>query len=186
MQDGKTRFQLQCRLKQICCRLINQINIFPGDAFYNGRRDLRNRAASAGVNSSPPSAAYMFQWNGSALVQVMACRLVGTKPLPEPALTYCQLDHEEQTLKFEWEYITVHSWKCISNCRLRNVGLLSRGRWVDKIPLLSPLVDGESLAGEYVSNRTIAKLISGLALEPHIRECHSYECIRTDIYIYTL
>ena len=27
----------------------------------------------------------------SALVQVMACRLVGAKPLPEPTLTYCQL-----------------------------------------------------------------------------------------------
>ena len=29
---------------------------------------------------------------GSALVQVMAGRLVGTKPLPEPVLAYYQLD----------------------------------------------------------------------------------------------
>ena len=29
------------------------------------------------INSSPPSAAYMRQWTGSALVQVMACRLFG-------------------------------------------------------------------------------------------------------------
>ena len=28
----------------------------------------------------------------SALVQVMACRLLGTKPLPEPMLAFCQLD----------------------------------------------------------------------------------------------
>ena len=34
-----------------------------------------------------PSAAYMRQWTGSALVQVMACRLFGAKPLPEPMLT---------------------------------------------------------------------------------------------------
>ena len=44
------------------------------------------------LNSYPPSAAYMHQWTGSALVQVMACRLFGAKPLPEPMLTYCQLE----------------------------------------------------------------------------------------------
>ena len=44
-------------------------------------------------NSSPPSAAYMHQWIGSALVQIMACRrLFGTKPLSKPVLGYCQLD----------------------------------------------------------------------------------------------
>ena len=37
-------------------------------------------------NSSSPSAAYMHQWTGSALVQVMACRQFGAKPLPEPML----------------------------------------------------------------------------------------------------
>ena len=45
------------------------------------------------INSSPPSAAYMRQWTGSSLVQVMPCRLFGAKPLPEPKLTYCQLDN---------------------------------------------------------------------------------------------
>ena len=49
------------------------------------------------INSSPPSAAYMRQLIGSALVQVMACRLFGDKPLPEPMLEYCQLDPNEQT-----------------------------------------------------------------------------------------
>ena len=38
------------------------------------------------VNSSPPSAAYMRQRTGLALVQVMTCRLFSTKPLPEPVL----------------------------------------------------------------------------------------------------
>ena len=49
------------------------------------------------VNSSPPSAAYMRQWTGSALAQIMACCLFGTKPLSKPMLVYCQLDPEEQT-----------------------------------------------------------------------------------------
>ena len=45
------------------------------------------------VNSSPPSAAYMHQWIGSALVQIMACRLFGAKPLSKTMLAYCQLDY---------------------------------------------------------------------------------------------
>ena len=52
-------------------------------------------------NSSPPSAAYMRHWTGSALVQIMACRLFDTKPLSKPILRYCQLDPWEQTsMKF--------------------------------------------------------------------------------------
>ena len=35
-------------------------------------------------NLSPLSAAYMHRWIGSALVQVMACCLFGTKQIPEP------------------------------------------------------------------------------------------------------
>ena len=53
---------------------------------------------SAGVNTSikdthlPLVPAYMRRWTWSLLVQVMACRLFGAKLLPEPRLTYCQLD----------------------------------------------------------------------------------------------
>ena len=43
------------------------------------------------VNSSPPSATYMHQWTGSALVKVMDCRLFGAMPISEPILPYCQL-----------------------------------------------------------------------------------------------
>ena len=68
---------------------------------------------------SPPSAVYMRQWSGSALVQVMACRLNGAKPLPEPMLTCCPLDSWKQTsVKFESEFYHFHSRKCIWNCRL--------------------------------------------------------------------
>ena len=53
------------------------------------------------IKSSPPSAIYMRQWTGPSLVQVMACRLFGAKPLPEPMLVYCPLDPWEQvSVKF--------------------------------------------------------------------------------------
>ena len=44
------------------------------------------------LNSSPPSAAYMRHWIGSALVHIIACRLFGAKPLSKPILAVCQLD----------------------------------------------------------------------------------------------
>ena len=60
-------------------------------------------------NSSPPRAAYMRQWTRPAFVQVMACRLFGAKPLPEPILAYCQLDSEELiTVKYESEFYNFH------------------------------------------------------------------------------
>ena len=43
------------------------------------------------INPSLPSAAYMRQLIGSVLVQIMACRLFGAKPLSTPMLGYCQL-----------------------------------------------------------------------------------------------
>ena len=38
------------------------------------------------VNSLMPSDAYMRQWNRPSLVQIMACSLLGAKPLSEPTL----------------------------------------------------------------------------------------------------
>ena len=67
--------------------------------YKHRRQDERQPLISSCVHSNPPSPAYMRQWTGSALVQVMACRLFGAKPLPEPMLAYCQLDSWE---KFRW------------------------------------------------------------------------------------
>ena len=79
-------------------------------------------------NPSPPSAAYMRRWTGSALVQVMACRLFGAKPLLEPMLAYCQLDSWEQILvKFKSEFYHFHSRKYIWMCRLPKCGPLCPG-----------------------------------------------------------
>ena len=64
------------------------------------------------INSSPPSAAYMRRWIGSGLVQVMACRLFGAKPLPQPMFAYCRLDFWEQiSMKFESEFCYFHARK---------------------------------------------------------------------------
>ena len=70
-------------------------------------------------NSPPPSAAYMHQWTGSSLVWVMACRLIGAKPLPTPMLTYCQLDSwGHYSVKFESEFYHFQSRKCNWKCHL--------------------------------------------------------------------
>ena len=64
-----------------------------------------------------------MQWVGSALVQIMAYCLLGTKPLSKPMLGYCQLDPKEQTsVKFQSKYKTFHSQKCIWKHRLLNGG----------------------------------------------------------------
>ena len=77
------------------------------------------RFNSLALTHLPPSAAYIHQWTGSSLVRVMACRLFGAKPLPEPMLVYCQLDSWEQvTVNVESEFYNFHSTKCIWKCRL--------------------------------------------------------------------
>ena len=86
-----------------------------------GRSQLSNPSDLPCYYSSPPIATYMRQWTGSALVQVMACCLFGTKPLPEPMLVYCQLYSWEQiSVKFKSEFYHFHSRKCIWNCHLPN------------------------------------------------------------------
>ena len=45
--------------------------------------------------------AYMRQWTNPSLVQIMACRLVGAKPLSEPMLINCQLGYwKQRSVKF--------------------------------------------------------------------------------------
>ena len=47
-------------------------------------------------NSLRLSDAYV-SLNLPSLVQIIACRLVATKPLAQPMLEYCELDSYEQT-----------------------------------------------------------------------------------------
>ena len=78
--------------------------------------------------SSPPNAAYMRQWIGSVLSQVMACRLSDTKPLSKSMLVYGQLD------KLQWNFnqntkLSIHE-KASENIICEMVAILSRGRGV--------------------------------------------------------
>ena len=73
------------------------------------------------------------QWTQMALVKAMACHLFSAKPLPEPMLTYCQIDPQEWTsMKFKSKHKTFHSWKCIWKCRLWNGGHFVQGEMSQK------------------------------------------------------
>ena len=94
-------------------------------------------------NSSPPNATYMRRWTGSALVQIMACRPVGAKPLSEPMLPYYQLDTWEQiSVKFKSEFDHFHSRKYIWKCSLP-------GRWVNYHYSVGVVIDLISPANQW-------------------------------------
>ena len=72
----------------------------------------------------------MRQWTRSTLVQVMACRLFGAKPLPEPMLPYCQLDPRGQTsVTLESKYGSFYSWNCTWKCHLPKYRTFCRVGW---------------------------------------------------------
>ena len=58
------------------------------------------------IDSSSPRAEYMHRSTWSALVQVMACHLVGAKPLLESMVNFCQLNTLEN--KLQWKS-TLHA-----------------------------------------------------------------------------
>ena len=75
------------------------------------------------INSLKPSDAYMRHQPRSSLVQILACRVIGAKPLSEPILYYCQLDPKEQTsVKLYSNLRHFHSGKRTWKCRVGNVG----------------------------------------------------------------
>ena len=87
--------------------------------------DLKWNAANW-LNLSPSSAAYMRQWMGSTLFQIMACRLYGAKSLSKPMPGYCQLDPQEQTsVKLQANYkIFIH----------KNAYEMSSAKWRPSCP----------------------------------------------------
>ena len=69
------------------------------------------------INSLQPSDEYMHQWVSSSSLQVMACHLIGDKPLPEPMLAYLWLIHWEQiSTQFDSKHNNFSkikwNWKC--------------------------------------------------------------------------
>ena len=79
------------------------------------------------LSSSPPSATYMRQWIGSALVQIMACRLCGAKPF---YLNQCWvIVNWNLGNKLQWNLNQNDSQKCIWKYCLRNGVHFVQGRW---------------------------------------------------------
>ena len=98
-----------------------------------------------------PSDAYILRWAGLSLVQVTACRLLGTKPSPEPVTTYCQWDHQNQiSRRFLSEYNHKHRRKriqkyCvekISFCLGLNVLILSKQTMTRRLNLAQTAILG--------------------------------------------
>ena len=84
------------------------------------------------VNLSLPSATYMLPWIGSALFQIMACRLFSTKPLSEPVLGLLSIG----PLGTNFSEIFYQNTKLFiqenasENIVFEKVAILSRARWV--------------------------------------------------------
>ena len=83
-------------------------------------RDLTTYYVHMYLISSPRSAAYMRRWAGSALVQIMACPMIGTKPLSEPIRNNFQWSRKQNSHSFIQE-------NALENCRLRNGGHFVQG-----------------------------------------------------------
>ena len=84
-------------------------------------RTVSRTLKKAEMNSLMPIDAYMRRQPKTSLVQIMACRLYGAKPLSEPKLEYCQLNPWEPTSVKSYSKLKhFHSRKDISKCRLRN------------------------------------------------------------------
>ena len=86
------------------------------------------------VNSSPPSAAYMCQWIGAALFQIMACRLIGAKPLSKPMLGYWTLRNKPQWNFNQNTKLFIHK-NAFEITIWELAAMLSRGRWVNILRL---------------------------------------------------
>ena len=89
---------------------------------------------SVNFNSSSPSAAYMRQWIGSALVQILARRLFGAKQLSKPMLVIVDWTIRN---KLQWNFnlnsnIFIHENAC-ENVVCDMAVILSGGRWVKAI-----------------------------------------------------
>ena len=70
------------------------------------------RSQEGRFNSLYPCGRICASVDWPSLVQITACRLVGTKPLPQPMLAYCRLHSWEQiSVKFESELYNFYSRK---------------------------------------------------------------------------
>ena len=78
---------------------------------------------SVSINSLKLGDAYMHQLTWLSLVQIMACRLFGAKPLSEPMIIYCHLyPMGHISIKYHSKFKSFYSNKCIWTYHFRNGG----------------------------------------------------------------
>ena len=86
------------------------------------------------VNSFRPSATCTRRQTRTSLVQILACRLFGAKPLSEPVLEYCEFDPWEQTsVKFYSKFKNFIEENAFENVVCKMAAILFRGRWVTAV-----------------------------------------------------
>ena len=82
----------------------------------------------------------MRQRAWSALVHVMACRLFGAKPLPEPMLVYCQIGghfvQEEMSQRRKHCHVTTLSWA--AELVVSRQIMMQRGHFIHVTPPINP------------------------------------------------
>ena len=88
------------------------------------------------VKSSLPRTAYMRHWTRSAFVQIMACRLMGAKPLSKPVLENCPFDHSIQTSPLI-THLKISSAKC---GHLVQGGFVNQSQWLRKTKNLTSYI----------------------------------------------
>ena len=77
------------------------------DCFYSSKLSVCRRMYKGScINSHPLSVANMRPWIGSALAQIVACRLFGAKPSYEPELGHCQFG----PLGTNWSETLIKIW----------------------------------------------------------------------------
>ena len=78
----------------------------------------------------------MRQWTGSTLLQITACRLFDTKPLPQPMQPYCQLDLSTLiSMKLQAKYNIFIRENTFENIVCEMAAILCRGDELTSPPL---------------------------------------------------
>ena len=107
--------QIQCSdLIFIVCRVSYEVCMIMMSQKDHLYLSITLNTPPPSVNSSPPSAAYMRQWIGWTLVQIIACSLFSAKPLSKPMLHYCQFraNFSEILIKIKKFQERNCIWKC--------------------------------------------------------------------------
>ena len=89
------------------------------------------------INSLRPSDAYMHQQIRPSLVEIMACRLVGAKPLSEPMLEYCKYSNLTNKLQSNLKrnsYIFIQE-NSFENVVWKMAAILSQPQCVNQLPV---------------------------------------------------